>query len=171
MAQLDDRPAQPDIPATTQLIAIAWLQWRIFVNGFIRRQIGPRKVAGLILTILLRVLIWPIFAMMAIGPAVGAGFLSWLIISRHHPQRLIALLAGIAIFWQFVAINGVTMAATISSFDPASLLRYPLRFGRYLVLRLMLGLLTPSTIIGCLALFASVIGMGVADHSLVPVAA
>ena len=59
MAQLDDRPAPLDIPATTQLIAIAWLRWRIFVNGFIRRQTGPRKVVGLILTILLRVLIWP----------------------------------------------------------------------------------------------------------------
>jgi ABC-2 type transport system permease protein len=170
VAQLEDRPALPDIPATTQLAAIAWLRWRIFVNGFIRRQTGPRKVAGLILTILLRVLIWPVFAMMAIGPAIGAGFFAWMIVSQHHPQRLIPLLAGIAILWQFVAVNGISLAATLSSFDPASLLRYPLRFGRYFVLRLMLGLMTPSTIIGCLALFASVIGIGVADHSLVPAA-
>ena len=170
MAQLDDHLAPRAIPATTQLIAIAWLRWRIFANGFIRRQTSPRKVVGLILTILLRVLIWPIYALMAIGPAIGAGFLSWLIISQHHPQRLIPLLAGLAILWQFVTINGVTLAATMSSFDPSSLLRFPLRFGRYLVLRLMLGLLTPSTIIGCLALFAAVIGIGIADHSLAPAA-
>ena len=170
MAQLEDRPTLPNIPATTQLTAIAWLRWRIFVNGFIRRQTGPRKLAGLILTILLRVLIWPVFAMMAIGPAIGVGFFSWMIVSQHHPQRLIPLLAGVALLWQFVAINGVSLAATLSSFDPASLLRYPLRFGRYFVLRLMLGLMTPSTIIGCLALFASAIGIGVADHSLVPAA-
>ncbi len=170
MAQLDERPAPRAIPAATQLIAIAWLRWRIFVNGFIRRQTGPRKVGGLILTILLRVLIWPIFAMMAIGPAVCAGFFAWMIVSQHRPQRLSPLLAGVAILWQFVAINGVSLAATVSSFDPSSLLRFPLRFGRYLVLRLMLGLLTPSTIIGCLALFAAVIGIGVADPSLAPAA-
>jgi ABC-2 type transport system permease protein len=172
VAQLEnqDRPTPPGIPATTQLLAIAWLRWRIFVNGFVRRQSGPRKVAGLVLTILLRVLLWPIFAMMAIGPAFGAGFLAWMSVSGHHPQRLVPLLAGIAIFWQFVAINGVTMAAAMSSFDPSSLLRFPLRFGRYLVLRLLLGLLTPSTIIGCLALFAACVGIGIADVSLVPAA-
>ena len=174
MAQLEDqdqaRPKPPDIPAATQLIAIAWLRWRIFANGFIRRQASPGKVVGLILTIVLRVLIWPIFAMMAIGPAVGAGFIAWMSVSGHHPQRLIPLLAGVAILWQFVAINGVSIAATLSSFDPSSLLRFPLRFGRYLVLRLLLGLLTPSTIIGCLALFSASIGIGIADHSLAPAA-
>ena len=85
-------------------------------------------------------------------------------------QYLIPLLAGIAIGWQFVAVNGVSMAAALASFDPSSLLRFPLRFGRYLVLRLALGLLTPSTIIGCLALFAAAIGIAIADASLAPAA-
>ena len=66
--------------------------------------------------------------------------------------------------WQFVAVNGVSMAATLASFDPASLLRFPLRFGRYLVLRMLLGLLTPSTIVGCLALLAAAIGIGLAKR-------
>ena len=86
------------------------------------------------------------------------------------PQSLIPLLAAVAIGWQFVAINGVSMAATLATFDPASLLRFPLRFGRYLVLRLALGLLTPSTIIGCLALFAAAVGITIADHALAPAA-
>lgn len=175
MAELNDRsvPAPstpaPGIPATTQLLAIAWLRWRIFVNGF-RRQSSGSKVAGLIFTVVLRLILWPMFALMAIGPAVACGFLAWLAIAHRHPQGLVPLLAAVAILWQFVAVNGVSMAATLATFDPGSLLRFPLRFGRYLVLRLALGLLTPSTIVGCLALFAAAIGISVADSSLAPAA-
>ena len=68
--------------------------------------------------------------------------------------------------WQFVSINGLSIAATVSSFDPSSLIRFPLRFGRYLVLRTLLGLLTPSTIVGCLALLAAAVGIGIAKPVL-----
>jgi len=173
VAQLEDcnpsATSASEIPATTQLLAIAWLRWRIFVNSF-RRHSGPRKASGLVFAILLRVLLWPILALWVIGPAIGAGFFAWYAVSDGHPQRLTLLLAGITVFWQFLVINGTGIAATISSFDPASLLRFPLRFGRYLVLRLLLGLLTPSTIAGCLALLATLLGIAVADSSLVPAA-
>jgi ABC-2 type transport system permease protein len=166
MAELD---GAYDIPATTQLLAVAWLRWRMFVNGF-RRQASSGKVAGIVFTIVLRILLWPILAMWVVGPAVGSGFLAWMAISKHHPERLAPLLGGIALLWQFVAINGVSIAATMSTFDPASLLRYPLRFGRYLVLRLLLGLLTPSTFIGCGAILGAAVGITVADRSLAPAA-
>ncbi|HEY4381731.1 MAG TPA: hypothetical protein VGN01_15385 [Acidobacteriaceae bacterium] len=170
MAQLNEPPvAAYDIPASTQLLAIAWMRWRMFANGF-RRQANSGKVAGLVLTIVLRILLWPILAMWVIGPAFGAGFMAWAAVSRHHPERLAPLLGGIAIGWQFVAVNGVSIAATMSTFDPASLLRYPLRFGRYLVLRLLLGLLTPSTMIGFGALFGTAVGIAIANLSLAPAA-
>ena len=191
MAQLDDRPdlsrparpdsARPDstrpdsassgyaIPASTQLLAIAWLRWRIFVNGF-RRQAGSGKIAGLVVSIVLRILLWPILALWIVGPAVGSGFLAWMAVDDRHPQRLSVLFGGITLIWQLIAINGTGIAATVSSFDPSSLLRFPLRFGRYLVLRLMLGLMTASTIVGCLALFAAAIGITVAQPSLAPAA-
>jgi ABC-2 type transport system permease protein len=165
----DERPAAFDIPASTQLLAIAWMRWRMFVNGF-RRQTNTGKVAAVVFSIVLRLLLWPIFAMWVVGPAFGSGFLAWMAISNHHPENLAPLLGGIALFWQFVAINGASIAATLSTFDPASLLRYPLRFGRYLVLRLLLGLLTPSTLIGCFALVGATIGIAVADLSLAPAA-
>jgi ABC-2 type transport system permease protein len=165
MAELDRQ--QPDIPAMTQLLAIAWLRWRIFVNSLFRKT-GKRNNAGLVLAVVLRVIAWPIFALWVIGPSFGAGALAWMAVHDHHPQRLAPLLAGIAIGWQFIAVNGVSMAASLSTFDPASLLRFPLRFGRYLVLRLLLGLLTPSTLIGCLALFGAFLGITVADASLAP---
>jgi ABC-2 type transport system permease protein len=179
VAQLDDRPASTppsrpalaarDIPAATQLLAIAWLRWRMFVNGF-RRQTSQGKIAGLVVSIILRIILWPIFALWIIGPAVGSGFLAWMAVSSHHPSRLSVLFGGIALIWQFIAISGTGIAATAASFDPSSLLRFPLRFGRYFVLRVLLGLLTASTIVGCVALFAAAIGITVADPSLAPAA-
>jgi ABC-2 type transport system permease protein len=159
----------PPIPATTQLLAVAWLRWRIFVNAF-RRQTRGNKVGSLIVAILLRLILWPIVALWVIGPCVGSGFVAWTAVSQHHPLNLSMLLAGIAILWQFIAINGIGIAATASSFDHTSLLRFPLRFGRYLVLRLLLGLLTASTIVGCLTLISAAIGIAVADLALAPAA-
>jgi len=48
-------------------------------------------------------------------------------ISQGHSKDLASLLLGIALLWQFVSINGLSIAATIPSFDPASLVRFPLR--------------------------------------------
>ncbi len=171
MAELTPMESQrlsaQEIPASTQLIAVAWLRWRIFVNNtFRRRPSTTRQAVSLVFTILLRIIVWPFLVLMVVGPVAGSGFWAWELIARGQPQRLETLLAGIAIGWQFVAVNGLSIAATVSSFDPASLIRYPLRFGRYFVLRTMIGLLTPSTIVGCLSSLAVAVGIGIADPSL-----
>ena len=155
----------PPIPASTQLLAVAWMRWRMFANGF-RRQASKRKVGALVGAIVLRLLLWPILVMWVIGPIAACGFFGYTTIAHHHPQRLGTLLAGIGIFWQFIAINGMSIAASTQTFDPASLLRYPLPFGRYVVLRTLLGLLTPTTIVGCFGLFAVAVGIGIADSRL-----
>ncbi|MGD0739253.1 MAG: hypothetical protein ABR957_06620 [Terracidiphilus sp.] len=159
--------SMPPIPASVQLLAVAWLRWRIFVNGMNRkRPKGTRQVAGVVFAILLRLIVWPMLATLVVAPVAGSGFFAWMAISHGHPQRLASLLLGITLLWQFVSINGLSIAATIQSFDPASLVRFPLRFGRYFVLRSLLGLMTPSTIVGCLALLAAAVGICVADASL-----
>jgi ABC-2 type transport system permease protein len=157
----------PDIPASQQLLAVAWMRWRIFVNnGFRRRPKTTRQAVAMAFAFLLRLTAWPFIAMMFIGPVAGSGFLAWATMAGGHPQNLVSLLAGVVVLWQFVAINGLSISATISSFDPSSLLRFPLRFGRYMVLRTLLGFLTPSTIVGCFALLAAAIGIGVAKPAL-----
>ena len=155
------------IPARVQLLAVAWLRWRIFVNGMFRRRgTAARQAAGLIFAILVRIIVWPFVVLMVVGPVVGSGFLAWQAIAEDHPQNLVSLLAGIALLWQFVSVNGMNIAAAVSNFDPSSLIRFPLRFGRYLILRTLFGLLTPSTIVGCLALMAAAAGIGFADPHL-----
>ena len=148
-------------------MAVAWLRWRIFVNGMFRkRPKGKRQIVGLVFATLLRLIVWPMLALIVVGPVAASGLFAWMAISQGHPQSLASLLLGIALLWQFVSINGLSIAATIPSFDPASLVRFPLRFGRYFVLRSLLGLMTPSTIVGCLAVLAAAAGIGVANASL-----
>ena len=171
MAELTGSPglsdSMPPIAASTQLLAVAWLRWRIFVNGMFRkRPKGKRQIVGLVFATLLRLIVWPMLALIVVGPVAASGFFAWSAISQGHPQSLASLLLGIALLWQFVSINGLSIAATIPSFDPASLVRFPLGFGRYFVLRSLLGLMTPSTIVGCLALLAAALGIGVANASL-----
>ncbi len=157
-----------DIPARAQLLAVAWLRWRIFVNNtFRRRSPGKSQAFGLALSILVRIIVWPFLALMVIGPIGGSGYLAWTMIAGNHPQRLAPLLAAITVLWLFVSVNGQNVAVALSSFDPSSLIRFPLRFGRYLILRTFIGLLTPSTIVGCLALLAAAIGIGLAKSELV----
>ncbi len=162
------RPAYPEpISARTQLLAVAWMRWRAFVNStFRRRPSTARQAVSLAFVILLRILVWPFLALLVVGPVVGSGFLAWDQVAHHHAHNLSSLLAGITLLWQFVAVNGLSMAASLSQFDPASLLRFPLRFGRYFVLRVMIGFLTPSTIVGCLALLAAAVGIGIAEPAL-----
>jgi len=160
-------PSLQPIPASTQILAVAWMRWRIFINSTFRRKPRTaRQAIGFAFTMILRLIFWPLAALMVIGPVAGSGFLAWETIAEHHPQRLQTLLAGIAVAWQFIAINGLSIAATVSKFDPASLIRYPLSFGRYFILRTLIGLMTPSTIVGCLSLLAVAIGIGVAKVSL-----
>jgi len=149
------------------LLAVAWLRWRIFVNNTFRRRSSSKGHAvGLALAILVRIIVWPFLALLVIGPIGGSGYFAWTMIAGDHPQRLAPLLAAITVLWLFVSVNGQNVAAALSSFDPSSLIRFPLRFGRYLVLRTFIGLLTPSTIVGCLALLAAAIGIGLANPEL-----
>lgn len=156
------------IPARAQLLAVAWLRWRIFMNNAFRRRrpATASQAAGLVFAILLRILVWPFIGLMVVGPVAGSGFLAWEAIAENEPQHLIPLLAGIALLWQFASINGLNIAATVSSFEPSSLIRFPLKFGRYLVLRTVFGLMTASTIVGFLALMAAAAGIGLAKPSL-----
>ena len=154
------------IPAHTQLLAVAWLRWRLFVNGFNRKQTGQGRTARIIFAILIRLITWPFVALLVVGPAAACGLSAWSFVARHQSQNLVGLLTAVFLLWQFLTLNGISISASIPTFDPSALLRFPLRFGRYLLLRTLLGLMTPMTIVGTLALLSAAIGIGIANHSL-----
>jgi ABC-2 type transport system permease protein len=171
MAELSDGPgalaAMPPIPARVHLMAVSWLRWRMFMNTFLRRRPkASHQATGLVLAILLRIFLWPVLALMVLGPVGFSGFLAWELISDNQPRELAPVLAGLMIFWQFVSINGMNIATASKTFDPSTLTRFPIPFPRYLVLRTVIGLLAASTIVGCLASLAVAVGIGIARNDL-----
>jgi ABC-2 type transport system permease protein len=146
------------IPATQQFSAIAWLRWRLFANGF-RRKGGVGELVA-------RIIVFPIAALFVIGPTLGAIAASYAAVKNDHLGFLTGVFWGIFVIQIIVSIN---ISPPGLSFDPEQLIRYPLTFPRYLTIRLFLGLLSASTIVGTVALLGAAVGATVARPSLGPI--
>jgi len=162
MAGLTQTPIQPNQPWTSaqsraQFAALAQLRWCIFRNAF-RRKGGTGELIA-------RILIYPIFGIIAIFPILGAGCGAYLLVSTDRLGMLSAITWGVFLLWQIVVLN---VSAPGLSFDINTIIRFPLSFPRYLVARLFFGLLSAANVIGSLALIAADIGIGIARPSLVP---
>jgi ABC-2 type transport system permease protein len=139
---------------------IAWLRWRIFANS-LRGKGGAGELVAKILS-------YPFLAVIILGPAVGAGVGSWYFVSQGEVRLLAIPLWIIFVLWQLIAMN---TSATGPSFDLGSLIRFPLRYRDYFLIRVTFGLLDPPTLAGIACLFAASIGVGIADPALFPYAA
>jgi ABC-2 type transport system permease protein len=153
MAGLTPTPAQ-------QLQAIAWLRGRLFLNNF-RRKGGKGELIA-------RILLYPLFALLAIFPIAGAGAGAFFIVSHHLFRFFPYLTWAIVFLWTTLTISTQAQAP---SFDLASLIRFPLRFPTYLLIRLLFGLLDVPTVVSSLTLLAAAIGIGIARPTLFPTAA
>jgi ABC-2 type transport system permease protein len=153
MAGLDR--SLPPISAAQQFRAIAYLRWRLFANGF-RRKGGTGELVA-------RIIVYPIGFIFLLGPTIGAGAGAWAAVSSGHLDVLSV------IFWAITALQiivSINIAQPGLSFDPESLIRFPVSFPRYLVVRLFLGLLSASTIVGTCALLAAALGTTIARPDL-----
>ncbi len=147
------------ISATQQFKAIAYLRWRLFANGF-RRKGGKGEFVARIIAV-------PFAFSILFGIVSGAAAAAYAAASIGHLEYLAAL------FWAVFALQivlSINIAPPGLSFDPASLIRFPLSFPRYLLVRLLLGLLSVSTIAGTCALLAAAVGVSIASPSLAPLA-
>jgi ABC-2 type transport system permease protein len=136
---------------------IAWLRWRIFVNALRGKGAKGELVA--------KIFAYPLLALMVIGPAVGAGFGSWYFVSQGEVHLLTIVLWVIFALWQLIGVNTST---TGPSFDLSSLIRFPIRYRDYFLIRLSFGLMDPPTLAGVACLIASGIGIAIADVKLLP---
>lgn len=149
----------PPIPAATQFGAIALLRWRLFQNAF-RRKSEKGDLAA-------RIIGLPFVGFILLG-VISAAFSS-----AYSAATSGNLLTLQAVFWGIFLLQIVTsfnIASPGLAFDPESLIRFPLSFPRYLLIRLFLGLLSASTVLGTLALVAAAAGISAADQSLAPAA-
>jgi ABC-2 type transport system permease protein len=159
MAQLQDS-ASRHVSSRRHFATIAWLRWRIFLNGM-----RGKGAAG---ELVVKILSYPFLAVIILGPSVGAGMISYYFVHRHRVAFLALPLWGIFALWQMI---GVSTSATGPSFDLASLVRFPIRYRDYLLIRLSFGLLDPPTIAGICCLFSMSIGVAIAEPALFPWAA
>jgi ABC-2 type transport system permease protein len=78
-----------------------------------------------------------------------------------------------AVFWGITALQvlvSINVSPPGATFDPESLIRFPLSFPRFLVVRLSLGLLSVSTVALTFALLGAASGITLARPSLAPAA-
>jgi ABC-2 type transport system permease protein len=148
------------ISSRRHFATIAWLRWRIFVNSMRGKGATGELVA--------KFLTYPFLALMVLGPSVLAGYGSYYFVSKGKVHLLAIPLWLIFALWQFIGVNSST---TAPSFDLSSLVRFPIRYRDYLLIRLSFGLMDPPTIAGIACLISAGIGIGIAAPSLYPWAA
>jgi ABC-2 type transport system permease protein len=150
----------PTLPTRTQLTAIAWLRWRLFVNA-LRTTRGQLELFS-------HIFISLAFAIGGLGGAFGMGISAYLLISAGKPELLALLFWFVFFFWQVFPIMAT---AFTNNPDSSGLLRFPLSYGSYFLVRLAYGAFDPATALGSLWSFGILVGVGLAKPEVLPWAA
>jgi ABC-2 type transport system permease protein len=141
--------------ARAQYTAMAQLRWSIFSHSLRSSkgalELGARTVANLL------------YAALGLAIGLGAGAGSYLIASNNAWEYVPIVFWAMCFLWQMVPIM---LASFQEQFDLGILLRFPVRFGSYMLLYLVFGLLDISTILGSLACLGIWIGVAVARPDL-----
>lgn len=140
-----------------QLEAIAQLRWRLFVNSLHSTR-GALELTS-------RILVAFAFAIGGFGGALGLCVAAYFLIIHGKPQMLALLLWPVFIFWQGFPIMA---AAFTDNPDSSDLLRFPLGYSSYFLVRLAYGVFDPATALGSLWLMGILIGVGFAKIALLP---
>jgi ABC-2 type transport system permease protein len=140
-----------------QLAAIAWLRWRLFVNA-LRSTRGQLELAS-------RILVWIAFGIGGLGGTFGMAAAAFFLLSRGKPELLAMPLWFVFFFWQ-----GFPIMATAFTNNPDSsdLLRFPLSYRSYFLVRLAYGAFDPATALGSLWSCGILAGVVFAKPSLLP---
>jgi ABC-2 type transport system permease protein len=140
-----------------QLSAIARLRWQLFVNSLhtIRGRLEMVSRAILMLT----------FVAGGLAGGIGLGLAAYFLMVRGETEWLAILFWVVFIFWQ---ISPVVASAFTDNLDTSSLLRFPLAFSSYFLVRIAYGMLDPSTLICGLWVTGIATGITMAAPALCP---
>jgi ABC-2 type transport system permease protein len=140
-----------------QLSAIAELRWRMFVNG-LRSKRGKMELVS-------RIIVTTAFAIGGLGGFATATGLSWFFVSQGKAELLPLLLWPIFFFWQ---VFPVMATAFTNNPDSGELLRFPLTYRSYFLIRLAYGYFDPASALGTVALLGVLLGTSFARPALFP---
>jgi len=147
----------PAPQARQQLAVVAGLRWRVFVNS-LRTFRGRLELAS-------RIFVSLAFLAGGIGGAIGLGGAAWFLILQGNEEWLGALLWPVFLFWQLFPLMATAFTQNVES---SNLLRFPLSYRSYFLIRLAYGSLDPATAVASLWLLGIDIGIGVARPSVLP---
>lgn len=143
-----------------QLSAIAQLRWWMFVNG-LRSRRGKAELAS-------RVIVTSAFTFGGFGAFAAATGFSWYFVSESQAQFLAVVLWPIFFFWQFFPVMAT---AFTNNPDSSELLRFPLTYRSYFLVRLAYGFCDPASAIGSACTLGVLLGITIASPGLFPWAA
>jgi ABC-2 type transport system permease protein len=141
--------------ARAQYAALARLRWRMFQNS-LRSSKGALELGA-------RAVSYVVFGLGGLAMGAGAGAATYALASGNQWRLLPVLFWVLAFLWQMIPIM---LASFQEQFDLGILLRFPVRFGSYLLLYLVFGLVDISTILGGLCCVGIWIGMAFARPDL-----
>ncbi len=135
-----------------QLRLVAWLRWRMFVNGL---RTGSRKAELAVKIIMgagiaVGALVW--------GPLLGVG--CWYALSQHKPVIISIELWVVFGVWLMLPLVVTGFGAEA---NPASLLRFPLRYSTFVLLAFAHGIFDPVAVAAIYWLSCMTIGAGIAS--------
>jgi ABC-2 type transport system permease protein len=140
-----------------QYAAIARLRWNIFRNAIRSRRGKANLVSQIIMGI--------VFGLFGLGGSIGMGTGAWYLMSENKGEWLAALFWPVLLFWQFFPIMATAFTENLES---SNLLRFPLTYRSYFLIRLAYGLFDPATSVCCLWLLGIGVGITVAHPALLP---
>jgi len=140
-----------------QFTAIAGLRWRLFVNAL-------RSTRGK-LELLSQIAIGFAFTIGGLGGAFGMGIAASIMISAGKPELLALLFWFVFFFWQLFPVMATAFGGTA---DASTLLRFPLIYRSYFLLRIAFGAFDPATAVGTLWSLGILLGVGFARPPLLP---
>lgn len=138
-----------------QLAAIARVRWQAFFHS-LRTTRGSLEAVS-------RTLIGLVFGVFGVGGSIGLGVGAYYFAVQGKLEYLAFLLWPVFLFWQLFPV----MATAFSeNFDSTHLLRFPLNFPTYFLVRVAYGLLDPVTLAGTLWLLGIAVGTAIARPDL-----
>ena len=152
-----DPHEMPRPEVSDQLRAIADLRWRMFLNG-LRSKRGKMELAS-------RLVITLVFVFGGFGGFVAATGSAWYFVSQNTAEYIAILLWPIFFFWQLFPVMST---AFTNNPDSTDLLRFPLSYRTYFLLRLVYGYLDPASALGTVGLLGILFGTSIARPVLLP---
>ena len=140
-----------------QLSAIANLRWRMFVNS-LRTKRGKMELAS-------RIIVTLAFSVGGLGGFAAAAGFAWYFTSQGKAEFLAILLWPVLFFWQ---VFPVMATAFTNNPDSSELLRFPLSYRSYFVIRLAYGFFDPASALGTVCLLGILAGVSFARPLLFP---